>query len=67
MVPDVSFENMQVAFRIAGALAEQDIALSYYNGRADSTALTTTRATSPASGATRTTPPSASRDCSGQR
>lgn len=34
-LPDASFENMQVAYRIAGTIAEQDVALSYYNGRTD--------------------------------
>jgi hypothetical protein len=35
LLPEASFENMQAAFRIAGTLAEQDWALSYYNGRTD--------------------------------
>jgi hypothetical protein len=34
-VPDVKPENMQAAFRIAGQLGEQDLALSYYFGRSD--------------------------------
>ncbi|MFO0762457.1 MAG: hypothetical protein U0359_38820 [Byssovorax sp.] len=34
-VPDVRPENMQAAFRIAGQLGEQDLALSYYIGRTD--------------------------------
>jgi len=33
--PEVNFENMQFAFRIAGSIGEHDIALSYYNGRTD--------------------------------
>ena len=35
VLPDPTPENMQVAFRIAGTIAEQDISLSYYNGRTD--------------------------------
>jgi len=35
VIPDPLPENMQVAFRIAGTIAEQDISLSYYNGRTD--------------------------------
>jgi hypothetical protein len=35
LTPAPSFENMQVAFRMAGTIGEQDIALSYYNGRTD--------------------------------
>lgn len=34
-LPEVNFENMQWAYRIAGTLGEQDIALSYYYGRND--------------------------------
>lgn len=34
-MPTPSFENMQASFRMAGSLGEQDIALSYYNGRSD--------------------------------
>jgi hypothetical protein len=34
-LPDKSFENMQVGYRIAGTIAGQDVALSYYNGRTD--------------------------------
>lgn len=34
-LPDASFDNMQVAYRIAGTIKEQDVALSYYNGRTD--------------------------------
>jgi hypothetical protein len=34
-MPDPTFANMQFAFRVAGTLAGQDIALSYYNGRTD--------------------------------
>jgi hypothetical protein len=33
--PGPALNNMQVAYRIAGTIAEQDIALSYYNGRTD--------------------------------
>jgi len=35
VTPDTSFNNMQFAFRIAGMVLEQDIAISYYNGRTD--------------------------------
>jgi hypothetical protein len=35
VLPDPSFANMQAAFRIAGTVAEQDVALSYYRGRHD--------------------------------
>jgi len=35
VLPDASFENMQAAFRLAGTVAEQDVALSYYVGRHD--------------------------------
>ncbi len=35
VLPDPSPENMQVAFRIAGTIADQDVSLSYYNGRTD--------------------------------
>ena len=35
VIPDPSPENMQVAFRVAGTIAEQDVSLSYYNGRTD--------------------------------
>lgn len=35
VLPDTSFENMQFAYRIAATIAEQDVALSYYNGRTD--------------------------------
>lgn len=34
-LPDRSAKNMQFAYRIAGTFAEQDIALSYYNGFSD--------------------------------
>jgi len=34
-LPEPAFDNMQAAFRIAGTIAEQDWALSYYNGRTD--------------------------------
>jgi hypothetical protein len=34
-LPEPSFDNMQFAYRIAGTIKEQDIALSYYNGRTD--------------------------------
>lgn len=33
--PKLKPENMQFAYRIAGTIGEQDIALSYYNGRTD--------------------------------
>ena len=33
MQPDVSIKNSQVAGRLAGRLAGQDVSLSYYNGR----------------------------------
>jgi hypothetical protein len=33
--PDASFKNMQFALRLAGTIADQDVALSYYNGRTD--------------------------------
>ncbi len=35
VLPPASFDNMQLAFRIAGSIAEQDVALSYYVGRTD--------------------------------
>ena len=35
MLPETSPQNMQFAFRVAGVLLDQDIALSYYNGRSD--------------------------------
>jgi hypothetical protein len=35
MIPAPSPENMQGAFRIAGTIADQDVSLSYYNGRTD--------------------------------
>lgn len=34
-LPDAALNNMQVAYRIAGSIGEQDVALSYYNGRTD--------------------------------
>ncbi|UQA54706.1 DUF1302 family protein [Polyangium aurulentum] len=34
-LPGPAFDDMQVAYRIAGTIKEQDIALSYYNGRTD--------------------------------
>lgn len=34
-LPETSFENMQMAYRLAGIVAEQDVALSYYYGRTD--------------------------------
>ncbi|HLM76745.1 MAG TPA: DUF1302 family protein, partial [Polyangiaceae bacterium] len=34
-LPEASFENMQMAYRLAGTIAEQDVALSYYYGRTD--------------------------------
>jgi hypothetical protein len=35
VMPDKSLENMQFAFRLAGTLLDQDIAVSYYRGRTD--------------------------------
>jgi hypothetical protein len=35
VLPDPRAENMQFAYRIAGNIAGQDVALSYYNGRTD--------------------------------
>ena len=35
VLPQASADNMQFAFRLAGTLGEQDIALSYYVGRTD--------------------------------
>ncbi|MEP7125679.1 MAG: hypothetical protein ABJE95_32415, partial [Byssovorax sp.] len=35
VLPDPKPENMQGAFRIAGTIADQDVSLSYYNGRTD--------------------------------
>jgi hypothetical protein len=35
VMPDPTFANMQFAFRVAGTVAGQDVALSYYNGRTD--------------------------------
>ncbi len=35
VVPGPSMDNMQFAYRVAGSLAEQDIAFSYYVGRTD--------------------------------
>jgi hypothetical protein len=35
VLPQASADNMQFAFRLAGTLGEQDIALSYYLGRTD--------------------------------
>lgn len=35
VLPSASAENMQFAYRLAGSLGEQDIALSYYLGRTD--------------------------------
>ena len=35
IMPSTSFQNMQFAFRFATTIAEQDIALSYYQGRND--------------------------------
>ena len=34
-LPEARAENMQFAYRIAGTLGGQDVALSYYNGRTD--------------------------------
>jgi hypothetical protein len=35
VLPGPSLDNMQFAFRLAGTLGEQDVALSYYVGRTD--------------------------------
>ncbi len=35
VLPSASLDNMQAAYRIAGTIGEQDIALSYYFGRND--------------------------------
>ena len=35
VLPETSLSNMQLAFRVAGVVADQDLALSYYNGRTD--------------------------------
>jgi len=35
IMPDKSLENMQFAFRLAGTILDQDIAVSYYRGRTD--------------------------------
>ena len=35
VIPDPLPENMQGAIRIAGTIADQDVSLSYYNGRTD--------------------------------
>ncbi len=35
VLPEQSLKNMQFAFRLAGTVKEQDLALSYYNGRVD--------------------------------
>lgn len=35
VIPEARPENMQFAFRIAGTIADQDVSLSYYNGRTD--------------------------------
>jgi hypothetical protein len=35
VIPDPLPENMQGAVRIAGTIADQDVSLSYYNGRTD--------------------------------
>ncbi|MSP24020.1 MAG: hypothetical protein EXR75_02425 [Myxococcales bacterium] len=34
-LPDLSFENMQLGYRLAGTLFDQDVSLSYYLGRSD--------------------------------
>jgi hypothetical protein len=34
-LPETSFSNMQFALRLAGTIAEHDVALSYYYGRTD--------------------------------
>lgn len=35
VLPETSAENMQFAYRLAGTVGEQDVALSYYLGRTD--------------------------------
>ncbi len=35
VIPEARPENMAFAFRIAGTIADQDVSLSYYNGRTD--------------------------------
>jgi hypothetical protein len=35
VLPETNFENIQWAYRLAGTVAEQDVALSYYYGRTD--------------------------------
>jgi hypothetical protein len=35
VMPEKSVENMQFAFRLSGTILDQDIAVSYYRGRAD--------------------------------
>jgi hypothetical protein len=35
VLPTPSLDNMQVAYRVAGTIGEQDVALSYYYGRTD--------------------------------
>jgi hypothetical protein len=35
VLPDTTADNMQFAYRIAGTIGEQDLALSYYLGRTD--------------------------------
>lgn len=35
VLPEARLDNMQFAFRVAGVLAEHDLAFSYYNGRTD--------------------------------
>ena len=35
ILPDVSFENMQLGYRLAGTVLDQDVSLSYYLGRSD--------------------------------
>jgi hypothetical protein len=34
-MPSATLDNMQAALRLAGTILEQDVALSYYNGRTD--------------------------------
>ena len=35
VLPEASLDNMQAAIRVAGVLFDQDIAISFYNGRSD--------------------------------
>lgn len=35
VLPEKTYDNMQFAFRLGGLIGQQDLALSYYNGRSD--------------------------------